>query len=161
MCITAACCNVLDVGLALQTVGAKKCVEVGVFTGYSALCAALALPEGGKLYALDVSEEWASVGKPFWKAAGVEDKIGNLTWLTLRGGHWPDIAVMPLVQSCGLPRQLSRSTHSSRLMAMLAPLTLRSSMQTSPTTTTTTSAACSCSGLVSMHAALRTLCIGV
>ena len=61
----------------MQTVGAKKCVEVGVFTGYSALCAALALPEGGKLYALDVSEEWASVGKPFWKAAGVEDKIGN------------------------------------------------------------------------------------
>ena len=40
-----------------QTLGAKTCVEVGVFTGYSSLCTALALPEDGKLYALDISEE--------------------------------------------------------------------------------------------------------
>ncbi|EIE20229.1 O-methyltransferase family protein [Coccomyxa subellipsoidea C-169] len=64
--------------LMVQLLNAKKIVEVGVFTGYTSLGMALALPEGGKVYALDISDDYASVGKPFWRAAGVEDKIDLL-----------------------------------------------------------------------------------
>ena len=56
-------------------VGARRCIEVGVYTGYSALSMALALPEDGILHAFDISEEWTSVGRPFWEQAGVQDKI--------------------------------------------------------------------------------------
>ena len=59
----------------LRLMGAKRTIEVGVFTGYSALVTALALPEGGTVVALDVSEEFASVGRPFWEEAGVADRI--------------------------------------------------------------------------------------
>ena len=59
----------------VQITGSKKGIEVGTFTGYSALCFAEGLPVGGKLYALDVSEEWTDIGKPFWEEAGVADKI--------------------------------------------------------------------------------------
>ena len=55
--------------------GAKKVLEVGVFTGYSALTVASALPEDGKLIACDVSGEWTSIGRRYWKEAGVEHKI--------------------------------------------------------------------------------------
>jgi predicted O-methyltransferase YrrM len=54
---------------------AKRCVEIGTFTGYSALCVALALPENGKLICCDVSEEWTSIGRRYWKKAGVSGKI--------------------------------------------------------------------------------------
>jgi predicted O-methyltransferase YrrM len=55
--------------------GARRCVEVGTFTGYSALAVALALPEDGELIACDVSEEFTDLGKPHWAAAGVDHKI--------------------------------------------------------------------------------------
>ena len=55
--------------------GAKRCIEVGTFTGYSALAVALALPEDGELIACDVSEEFTALGKPHWAAAGVDHKI--------------------------------------------------------------------------------------
>jgi len=58
-----------------RTLGAKKTLDIGVFTGYSSLSIALALPPEGKVYALDVSEEYFSVGRPFIKEAGVENKI--------------------------------------------------------------------------------------
>jgi predicted O-methyltransferase YrrM len=61
--------------LLLKLYGAKKCLEVGTFTGYSALCVALAIPEDGKIITCDVSEEWASIGKPYWQEAGVDRKI--------------------------------------------------------------------------------------
>lgn len=55
--------------------GARRAVEVGTFTGYSALCVARALPDDGKLLCCDVSEEWTSIGKRYWERAGVADKI--------------------------------------------------------------------------------------
>nr|WP_262418192.1 class I SAM-dependent methyltransferase [Streptomyces sp. SP2-10] len=55
--------------------GARFAVEVGVFTGYSTLCIARGLADGGRLLACDVSEEWAAVGRPHWERAGVADRI--------------------------------------------------------------------------------------
>jgi predicted O-methyltransferase YrrM len=54
---------------------AKKGIEVGVFTGYSALCMAEALPADGKLIALDIDEKFTDIGKKYWKEAGVDNKI--------------------------------------------------------------------------------------
>jgi predicted O-methyltransferase YrrM len=59
----------------VQLAGAKRCLEIGTYTGYSALAVALALPEDGRVVCCDVSEEWTAVGRPFWKKAGVENKI--------------------------------------------------------------------------------------
>jgi predicted O-methyltransferase YrrM len=61
--------------LLVQAIGARSCLEIGTYTGYSALAVALALPEDGRIVCCDVSEEWTAVGKPFWKKAGVEKKI--------------------------------------------------------------------------------------
>jgi predicted O-methyltransferase YrrM len=59
----------------VQLIGARSCIEIGVFTGYSALAVALALPDDGRLLACDVSEEFTAIGKPFWQQAGVAHKI--------------------------------------------------------------------------------------
>ncbi len=56
-------------------VGAKNALEVGTFTGYSALAVALALPKDGRLVACDISEEWTSIGRRHWEKAGVGGKI--------------------------------------------------------------------------------------
>jgi caffeoyl-CoA O-methyltransferase len=56
-------------------IGARSAVEVGTFTGYSALCVARALPADGKLLCCDVNEEWTSVGRRYWERAGVANKI--------------------------------------------------------------------------------------
>jgi len=61
--------------LLVKLVGARNCIEIGVFTGYSSLAVALALPPGGKIVACDVSEEWTAIGREHWKKAGVEDRI--------------------------------------------------------------------------------------
>ncbi|MBO3746331.1 O-methyltransferase [Streptosporangiaceae bacterium NEAU-GS5] len=53
----------------------RLAVEVGTFTGYSSICVARALPEGGRLIACDVSEEWTSVARRYWERAGVADRI--------------------------------------------------------------------------------------
>lgn len=55
--------------------GALRCVEVGVFTGYSSLAVALALPPGGRIVACDISEEYTAVARRYWALAGVEDRI--------------------------------------------------------------------------------------
>ncbi|MEU6094729.1 class I SAM-dependent methyltransferase [Streptomyces sp. NPDC047079] len=62
-------------GFLVGLMSAKTVVEVGVFTGYSTLCMARALPPGGRLIALDFNEEWAGIGRPFWERAGVADRI--------------------------------------------------------------------------------------
>ncbi|WP_406482780.1 DUF2218 domain-containing protein [Streptomyces platensis] len=54
---------------------ARFAVEVGVFTGYSTLCIARGLADGGRLLACDVSEEWAAIGRPYWERAGIADRI--------------------------------------------------------------------------------------
>ena len=61
--------------LLVELLGARKALEVGTFTGYSALRVALALPADGKLVACDVSEEWTAVGRRYWEEAGVDGKI--------------------------------------------------------------------------------------
>ena len=61
--------------LLMHVLRAVNTIEVGVFTGYSSLCVALALPAEGKVIACDVSEEWTSIGKRYWKEAGVDHKI--------------------------------------------------------------------------------------
>jgi caffeoyl-CoA O-methyltransferase len=62
-------------GLLARLAGTRKALEVGVFTGYSALCVAATLPADGTLVACDVSEEWTRVARRYWKEAGVADKI--------------------------------------------------------------------------------------
>ena len=56
-------------------IGARRAIEVGVFTGYSALSVALALPEDGELIACDVSEEWTAIARRYWMEAGVASRI--------------------------------------------------------------------------------------
>ncbi|CDW90260.1 sam-dependent methyltransferase [Stylonychia lemnae] len=66
----------------VKQANAKKGIELGVFTGYSALSFAEVLPEDGLLIAIDVSEEWTEIAKKYWKEAGVDHKIQ----LRLEGG---------------------------------------------------------------------------
>lgn len=61
--------------LLVQLLGAKKTLELGVFTGYSSLVVALALPPEGKVIACDVSEEFTAIAQRYWQQAGVADKI--------------------------------------------------------------------------------------
>jgi caffeoyl-CoA O-methyltransferase len=58
-----------------RLIGARRAIELGTFTGYSAICIARGLADGGKLLCCDVSREWTDIGRPFWKRAGVEEKI--------------------------------------------------------------------------------------
>lgn len=61
--------------LLIKLIRATKTLEIGVYTGYSSLCVALALPPNGKLIACDVSEEWTSVARRYWEEAGVSAKV--------------------------------------------------------------------------------------
>jgi caffeoyl-CoA O-methyltransferase len=61
--------------LLIQLMGARRTLEIGVFTGYSSLAVALALPNDGRILACDVSEEYTSVAERYWKEAGVDHMI--------------------------------------------------------------------------------------
>jgi O-methyltransferase len=61
--------------LLVELLGARKIVEIGTFTGYSALCMAQAMGADGKLLCCDLSEEWTAIGLPFWQRAGISDRI--------------------------------------------------------------------------------------
>ncbi len=78
-------------GFLIKTLGVKQALEIGTFTGYSALTVALALPADGKLVCCDVSAEWTAVGEKRWKEAGVADRI--------------DLRIGPAVDSLATLRQ--------------------------------------------------------
>jgi caffeoyl-CoA O-methyltransferase len=61
--------------LLVRLIGARKCLEVGTFTGYSSTVVALALPDDGSILCCDVSREWTDVARRYWAEAGVADKI--------------------------------------------------------------------------------------
>lgn len=61
--------------LLAELTGARRCIEVGTFTGYSSLAVALALPDDGRLVCCDISEEWTDVARRYWADAGVADKV--------------------------------------------------------------------------------------
>jgi predicted O-methyltransferase YrrM len=61
--------------LIVHLLSARRTLEIGVFTGYSSLAVALALPDDGRIIACDISEEWTSIARRYWREAGVERKI--------------------------------------------------------------------------------------
>jgi predicted O-methyltransferase YrrM len=62
-------------GLLMHLLGARRTIEIGVYTGYSAWAVAQALPEDGRVVACDINEEWTSVARRYWREAGVDHKI--------------------------------------------------------------------------------------
>jgi caffeoyl-CoA O-methyltransferase len=58
-----------------RLIGARRAIEIGTFTGYSALCIARGLPDDGRLVCCDVSEEWTAIGRKAWDSAGVGERI--------------------------------------------------------------------------------------
>jgi caffeoyl-CoA O-methyltransferase len=62
-------------GLLVRAIGARFAVEVGTFTGYSAICVARALPHDGRLLCCDVNEEWTAIARRYWEKAGLARKI--------------------------------------------------------------------------------------
>jgi predicted O-methyltransferase YrrM len=61
--------------LLMHLLSARRTLEVGVFTGYSSLAVALALPDDGRIIACDISDEWTAIARRYWREAGVERKI--------------------------------------------------------------------------------------
>ncbi len=62
-------------GILARSIGARSAIEVGTFTGYSALCVARALPPDGRLLCCDVNEKWTAIARRYWERAGVAGKI--------------------------------------------------------------------------------------
>ncbi len=62
-------------GLLVQVLRARRTLEIGVFTGYSSLATAMALPDDGQIIACDVNRQWTDMGRRYWREAGVEHKI--------------------------------------------------------------------------------------
>jgi caffeoyl-CoA O-methyltransferase len=83
--------------LLVKLIGARRTIEIGTFTGYSALTVALALPAGGKILACDISAEYTSIGQPYWQRAGVADKI--------------ELVIAPAAQTLAARIQAGESEH--------------------------------------------------
>lgn len=62
-------------GLLVELTAARNIIEVGTFTGYSALCMALAMPDDGRLICCDISDEWTAIARRYWEEAGIEERI--------------------------------------------------------------------------------------
>jgi predicted O-methyltransferase YrrM len=86
--------------LLVRLIGAKRCIEIGTFTGYSALAVAAALPDDGRLVCCDISAEWTAMARRYWLEAGVADRIdlrlapalNTLRELLAQGGGQYDFA---------------------------------------------------------------------
>jgi predicted O-methyltransferase YrrM len=61
--------------LLVELMGAKRCLELGTFTGYSSLAVAMALPPDGRIVCCDVSREWTDIARRYWQEAGVEERV--------------------------------------------------------------------------------------
>ena len=73
--------------LLVRLIGARRCLEIGTYTGYSSLAVALALPADGIVIACDVSDEWTRIARQFWKEAGVDARIEARLHPALRTLH--------------------------------------------------------------------------
>ena len=82
---------------------ATKGIEVGTFTGYSALCMASRLPQNGKLICLGKKKDWFDIGRPFLEKAGVMEKIEPHTPVGQRPDELTKDKVNRMVWACGLP----------------------------------------------------------
>lgn len=71
--------------LLIEVIGARAVLEIGCFTGYGTLAMALALPADGRIVSLDVNDHWAAIGRRFWAAAGVEERIDFRSGLAVEG----------------------------------------------------------------------------
>jgi predicted O-methyltransferase YrrM len=61
--------------LLIELTGARRCIEIGTFTGYSSLVVAMAMPADGTIVCCDISDEWTSVARRYWAEAGVADRV--------------------------------------------------------------------------------------
>lgn len=61
--------------LLVRLMNARRCLEIGVFTGYSSLAVAMALPADGHITALDINDDWTRIARRYWQEAGVADRI--------------------------------------------------------------------------------------
>src|SRR5437762_5341406 len=61
--------------LLVRLIGAKRALEIGTYTGYSALAVAMALPPDGKVFCCDINDEWTQVARRYWREAGLADKV--------------------------------------------------------------------------------------
>jgi len=107
----------------VQLTGARRCIELGTFTGYSSTVVALALPDDGRLTCCDVSTEWTDVARRYWAEAGVEAKVdlrigpalGTLDTLVAEGGVGTvDFAFVDAAKS-------EYRDYYERLLALLRP----------------------------------------
>lgn len=62
-------------GLLVELIGARRCLEIGTFTGYSSLAVALAMPDDGQIVCCDVSDQYTSTARRYWAEAGVADRV--------------------------------------------------------------------------------------
>ena len=102
----------------VRLIGARNAIEIGTFTGYSALAVASALPAGGRLVCCDVSEEWTAIARRYWAEAGVADRIE----LHLRPAQE---TLAELLQRTAPARSISRSSMPTR--PATTPITRRAS----------------------------------
>jgi caffeoyl-CoA O-methyltransferase len=83
--------------LLTRALGVRRAIEIGTFTGYSALCIARGMPDDGRLLCLDRSEEWTAVARRYWERAGLADRI------ELRVGEaLPALRALPAVETFDL-----------------------------------------------------------